>query len=623
MDEAKEILSRVFGYHSFRPGQEEAVSALLTGRDLLAVMPTGAGKSICYQVPALVRGHVTLVISPLISLMKDQVSALRQNGVRAAFINSTLTPSQQHKALLNAREGVYRIIYVAPERLMTDAFLSFACEAELDFVIVDEAHCVSQWGQDFRPAYLSVAPFLNALSVRPPVGAFTATATNTVRDDIGRLIGLRDPVQVLTGFDRPNLFFEVQRPDDRDRALLSFVSGRREESGIVYCATRKAAEQVASMLCANGIDAGCYHAGMGDEERARIQECFVSDRLPVIVATNAFGMGIDKSNVSFVVHYQMPKDLESYYQEAGRAGRDGSEAHCLLLYKPQDVRLQRFFLDKQEEESELNPETRKTVRLHAEARLREMTFYATGSGCLRERILKYFGESAGPCGHCGNCLAADSGILTGRVFADVSDAARQAVSLVASLNGRYGEQMISDVLKGKDLPSIRQRNLHLHSLYGSLGWMARSDIHALLKELLAIGALAVSAGPYPTLRTGERAQDVLNRAEVRLALSDRSAKKLVKAVEPGLRLDGTRPQTADRGERLLYIRLSELRKRVAKEQKAPPFIIFSNVTLQDMAKKRPHTREEMLRVTGVGEGKMQRYGAAFLREIRDWEEEQH
>ena len=515
MNEARAILSRVFGYSSFRPGQEEAVSALLAGRDLLAVMPTGAGKSICYQLPALARGNVTVVVSPLISLMKDQVSALRQSGVRAAFINSTLTPAQQHRALANACEGLYRIIYVAPERLLTDAFLSFACRAALDFVIVDEAHCVSQWGQDFRPAYLSIAPFLDALPERPPVGAFTATATGAVREDIARLIGLRDPVRVLTGFDRPNLFFEVQRPDDRDRALLAFVGKRPEESGIVYYATRKAAEQVAAMLRENGIGAGCYHAGMSDGERARAQEDFVSDRVPVIAATNAFGMGIDKSNVSYVVHYQMPKDLESYYQEAGRAGRDGSAAHCLLLYKPQDVRLQRFFLDKQEEESELDEETRKTVRRRAEERLREMTFYATGSGCLRERILGYFGEAAKPCGHCGNCLG----------LADVRTAP------------------------------------------GTAG-------------------------------------DTEKRA---------SAK--------GVRLDGTRRQTEKPGERQLFNRLSDLRKRIAREQRVPPFIIFTNVTLLEMARKRPHTRREMLRVTGVGEGKMDRYGGDFLREIEKWEEE--
>lgn len=516
MNEGKAILSHVFGYDSFRPGQEKAVTALLAGRDVLAVMPTGAGKSICYQVPALVRKHVTIVISPLISLMMDQVSALRQNGVRAAFINSTLTPSQQHKALLNAHEGLYRIVYVAPERLLTDAFLSFACQTKLDFVIVDEAHCVSQWGQDFRPAYLSIAPFLDALPSRPPVGAFTATATVNVRSDIERLIGLRKPYQVLTGFNRPNLFFEVQRPDDRDQALLSFVQNHREESGIVYCATRKAAEHVAEMLRENGIEAGCYHAGMGDEERALVQERFVTDQLHVIAATNAFGMGIDKSNVTFVVHYQMPKDLESYYQEAGRAGRDGSEAHCLLLYKPQDVWLQRFFLDKQEENSELDTETRKAVRERAELRLREMTFYATRSGCLRECILRYFGESSKPCGYCGNCL----GIA------------------------------------------------------------------------------------------------YKNAVDVEIAVKAR------KSADNGLRLDGTRRLTEEIGEPLLFNRLSDLRSRIAKEQKVPPFIIFTNVTLQDMVKKKPQSREEMLRIIGVGEGKMERYGEAFLREIAKWKEEQ-
>ena len=608
MDEAQRVLSRVFGYDRFRPGQREAIDALLGGRDLLAVMPTGAGKSVCYQVPALVRGGVTIVVSPLISLMKDQVSALLEADVRAAYINSTLTPAQQHRALDNARRGLYSIVYVAPERLLTDAFLAFAKTAPLDFVIVDEAHCVSQWGQDFRPAYLSVAPFLEALPERPPVGAFTATATNAVREDIAQLIGLRRPVRVLTGFDRPNLFFDVQRPKDRDEALLDFLRGRRGESGIVYCATRKTAEKVAGMLQEHGVDAGCYHAGMTDEARARVQEDFVSDRLSVIAATNAFGMGIDKSNVSFVVHYQMPKDLESYYQEAGRAGRDGSEAQCLLLYGAQDVQLQRFFLDRQEETGELDEDTRRAVRARAEARLREMTFYATGHGCLRARILSYFGETPPErCGRCGNCLR-------GAKAADMGREARQAVTLVSSLNGRYGKQLLLDVLTGRVTGRIRELNLQHHSLFGALDGTERADAEALLDELIAGEALAVSDGPYPTLRTGPRAQEVLRGGGVRVFLPERGA-------GVALRLDGTPKETGDEVPRALFARLSDARKRVARQQRVPPFVIFTNLTLRDMAVKRPHTAEEMLRVSGVGENKMKRYGAVFLKEIADWEEE--
>ena len=506
MEDARRVLKAVFGYDAFRPGQEQAVRALLEGRDLMAVMPTGAGKSVCYQIPALMRDGITLVISPLISLMRDQVWQLGQAGVRAAYINSTLTPRQQQKAIDYAREGRYRIIYAAPERLMTEHFLAFAREARFSFVIVDEAHCVSQWGQDFRPAYLDIAAFLGELPERPPVGAFTATATETVRKDIEKLLTLSSPRRVLTGFDRPNLFFEVRRPKDRDEELLRFVRGHRGECGIVYCATRKAAEQVSGLLAEHGLAAGCYHAGMPDAERTRVQEDFLSDRLEVIAATNAFGMGIDKSNVSYVVHYQMPKDLESYYQEAGRAGRDGEPADCLLLYKPQDVRLQQYLIDRQQEESDLPEDVRETVADRSRSRLREMTFYATGEGCLRARILRYFGEEAGPCGHCGGCL-----------------------------------QRKSAPVKG-----------------------------------------------------------------------ERTA--------PATRLDGTPVSTRGLSGGL-FMRLSDARKRIAREQKVPPFVIFTNATLRDMAVKRPRTRQEMLRVMGVGENKMARYGETFLAVIAAWEEE--
>ena len=504
------MLRSVFGYDRFRPGQQQAVDALLARRDLLAVMPTGAGKSICYQLPALLSGGVTLVVSPLISLMRDQVMALSQLGVRAAYINSTLTPAQQQRALQNAAAGRYKIVYVAPERLLTGAFLSFAQSAPIDYVIVDEAHCVSQWGQDFRPGYLSIAPFLQALPVRPAVGAFTATATDAVRTDVLRLIGLQDPVRVLTGFDRPNLYFEVRRPQKRDEELLAFVRAHRDASGIVYCATRKATEEVSGMLAAHGLPVGCYHAGLPDEERTRVQEDFVSDRLPLIVATNAFGMGIDKSNVSFVVHYQMPKDLESYYQEAGRAGRDGEPATCLLLYRPQDVRLQNFFIDRQAEDSELSPDEQAVFTERARIRLREMTFYATTSGCLRRRILAYFGEQAPE--RCGNCSCC---------------------------------------------------------------------------------------------RPPQRAAG--------------SAKDRGQARATGRRLDGTPAQ--EPASQPLYRRLSALRKQIAEEQQALPFLIFTNATLREMAVHQPRTREAMLRVSGVGEAKMARYGERFVREIVAWQEE--
>ena len=391
MQAARRTLSEVFGYDSFRPGQESVVAAILQGRDVMAVMPTGAGKSLCYQIPALVLDGITLVVSPLISLMRDQVSSLLQNGVRAAYLNSSLTSRQYALALDNARRGVYRIIYVAPERLLTESFLDFAMHAPIAQVVVDEAHCVSQWGQDFRPGYLDVAPFIARLPSRPRVSAFTATATQSVRGDIVRLLELSGPYVVTTGFDRPNLYFEVRREGNRDAALLRFLQEHRGQSGIVYCGTRRGVEEVAAMLVENGVDAVGYHAGMGDEERQNAQEDFVSDRVPVIVATNAFGMGIDKSNVSFVVHYNMPKDLESYYQEAGRAGRDGEDAVCCLLYQPADVHLNTFLIEHAQENSQLDAQTQQIVAERAKERLRQMTFYATGRGCLRAKILHYFG----------------------------------------------------------------------------------------------------------------------------------------------------------------------------------------------------------------------------------------
>ena len=407
MQAAKKTLADVFGYDNFRPGQESVIGAILSGRDVMAVMPTGAGKSLCYQIPALVMDGITLVVSPLISLMRDQVTALVHSGVRAAYLNSSLTPRQHMLALDNARRGVYKIIYVAPERLLTESFLSFAREARIAQVVVDEAHCVSQWGQDFRPGYLNIEPFIHELPVRPRVSAFTATATESVKKDIVRLLALSRPYEITTGFDRPNLYFEVRRTGDRDMSLLRFLSEHKGQSGIVYCGTRKGVEDVTRMLVGEGIDAVGYHAGMGDEERHRAQEDFVADTAPVIVATNAFGMGIDKSNVSFVVHYNMPKDLESYYQEAGRAGRDGEDAVCCLLYQPADVRLNTFLIEHSMEDSELDEQTQKIVMERAKERLKHMTFYATTGGCLRARILIYFGEKPEKlrCDNCSNCLA--------------------------------------------------------------------------------------------------------------------------------------------------------------------------------------------------------------------------
>lgn len=606
MQVARKTLSEVFGYDSFRPGQESVVAAILQGRDVMAVMPTGAGKSLCYQIPALVLDGITLVISPLISLMRDQVGSLLQNGVRAAYLNSSLTSRQYALALDNARRGVYKIIYVAPERLLTEGFLDFAVHAQIAQVVVDEAHCVSQWGQDFRPGYLDVAPFIARLPSRPRVSAFTATATKSVREDVVRLLSLCNPYLVATGFDRPNLYFEVRREGDRDAALLRFLGEHRGQSGIVYCGTRKGVEEVAGMLTENGIDAVGYHAGMGDEERRNAQEDFVSDRVPVIVATNAFGMGIDKSNVSFVVHYNMPKDLESYYQEAGRAGRDGEDAVCCLLYQPADVHLNTFLIEHAQENSQLDAETQQIIADRARERLRQMTFYATGRGCLRARILRYFGEEPKEL-RCGNC----SGCLVEAQERDVTREAGRIVSGVMALGGRYGKAITAKVLAGVRDARIRERQLDKLTAFGSLREEGEANIRAMIDELIVDEVLELTDGQYPLLRPGPRAKEALLGDEpIRMTLDVRGA-------QAASRRTAMRPQ-ADKG---LLARLTRLRRGIAEEQHVPPFIIFTNATLRDMAVKLPRTRREMLRVDGVGEGKMDRYGDMFLRVIEEYLEE--
>lgn len=606
MQAARKTLSEVFGYDSFRPGQESVVAAILQGRDVMAVMPTGAGKSLCYQIPALVLDGITLVISPLISLMRDQVGSLLQNGVRAAYLNSSLTSRQYALALDNARRGVYKIIYVAPERLLTEGFLDFAVHAQIAQVVVDEAHCVSQWGQDFRPGYLDVAPFIARLPSRPRVSAFTATATKSVREDVVRLLSLCNPYLVATGFDRPNLYFEVRREGDRDAALLRFLGEHRGQSGIVYCGTRKGVEEVAGMLTENGIDAVGYHAGMGDEERRNAQEDFVSDRVPVIVATNAFGMGIDKSNVSFVVHYNMPKDLESYYQEAGRAGRDGEDAVCCLLYQPADVHLNTFLIEHAQENSQLDAETQQIIADRARERLRQMTFYATGRGCLRARILRYFGEEPKEL-RCGNC----SGCLVEAQERDVTREAGRIVSGVMALGGRYGKAITAKVLAGVRDARIRERQLDKLTAFGSLREEGEANIRAMIDELIVDEVLELTDGQYPLLRPGPRAKEaLLGDGPIRMTLDVRGA-------QAASRRTAMRPQ-ADKG---LLARLTRLRRGIAEEQHVPPFIIFTNATLRDMAVKRPRTRREMLRVDGVGEGKMDRYGDMFLRVIEEYLEE--
>ena len=595
-DEKFEVLRRYFGYTAFRTGQETIVDALISGRDALCVMPTGAGKSICYQVPALLLPGVTLVISPLISLMQDQVEALTQAGLRAAYLNSTLTPAQYARALQNAESGAYKIIYAAPERLSTEGFRAVCARLKISLVAVDEAHCVSQWGQDFRPDYLRIAEFVASLSERPVVGAFTATATKAVRADMAALLELREPVRVTTGFDRPNLYFGVQAPHSKQLALLALLEERREKCGIVYCATRKAVEEVEALLRDKGFAATRYHAGLSEDERRRNQEDFVFDRRSVMVATNAFGMGIDKSNVAFVIHYNMPKNLESYYQEAGRAGRDGSPADCILLYSPRDVRTCEFLIEhgRDDDREELDEATKQTLLARDRERLRQMAFYATTTDCLRRFLLKYFGEQAPlSCGNCSNCL-------TNFELVDATLEAQKIVSCVYRLHQRgraVGKSAVADILHGAENDRIRQNDFASLSTYGIMKDNSMKQIRDLLDRLLEEGYLVSTGGDYPVVKLCPKSDDIIRkRLPFAVKLPRARRKKEGREIIQGS----------------LYEALRALRAEIAAREKAPAYVIFSNATLQDMCSRQPITEGELLEVSGVGRAKADKYGEAFL-----------
>ena len=600
-----QVLEQYFGYASFRPGQEDLIDALLRGQDVVGVMPTGAGKSLCYQVPALLMEGVTLVVSPLISLMKDQVAALVQNGVRGAYLNSSLTWGQYQKALRNARAGLYKIIYVAPERLLTPEFLDFAQSVEVSMVVIDEAHCVSQWGQDFRPSYLDIPDFVDKLPRRPVVSAFTATATPRVRRDILSLLRLRHPFVNVTSFDRPNLYFEVRRPKDKLQELFTLLEPRREKSGIVYCATRKGVEEVCTALGERGFAAIRYHAGLSDQERQKNQEDFLYDRATVMVATNAFGMGIDKSNVSFVIHYNMPKDLESYYQEAGRAGRDGQPAECFLLYSGQDVSLARFLLAHSEESQDLDPRAQEQLAQQNERRLQAMTGYCHTTSCLREYILHYFGEHAPTqCANCQNCVGHFSQV-------DVTKEGRGLVSCVRYLRERYGVTLVVEVARGSKSEKVLRQGFDKLPCYGSLKGVKESALRDVARALVLQGYLEQTQGEYPLLKLGPQAESLLNgqaRVEMRVRQSQEEPEK-----KPARKLPKGDPQ--------LFDRLRAVRARLSREQNVPMYIIFSNATLEAMAAYQPLTPAELLDVPGVGQAKLQKYGQAFLEEIRKWTEE--
>ena len=594
-----EILKQYFGYDEFRPGQTEIIDAILEGQDALAIMPTGAGKSLCFQVPALLMDGITLVISPLISLMKDQVDALIQIGVAAAYINSSLSVSQTSKVLSNAQNKAYKIIYVAPERLEAPSFLSFAQRADISMVAVDESHCVSHWGQDFRPSYLQVSAFVSSLPVRPIVTAFTATATDIVKEDITRLLGLNEPFVRSTGFNRENLFFEVRHPKNKFAELTAYLHEHRDKSGIIYCATRKAVDEVSNRLNDAGIQTARYHAGMSQEERTTAQQDFIYDNTPVIVATNAFGMGIDKSNVSFVIHYNMPKNMESYYQEAGRAGRDGSPAECVLLFSRQDIMISQFLIEHSE-----NMEVSEAAQARDYRRLREMEAYCSTTDCLRQYILDYFQDDSDySCENCSNCR-------TDREMVDVTVEAQKILSCVHRMKGRFGLVMVIDVLRGAQNQKLKTSGLDSLKTYGIMEDNTPEEIRRIIKYLTQRGYIQIIGDRYPLLQTTKKASEVLLDG---IIIEMPAPEKVIETAKTKNVRKATRVVNED-----LFAILKELRTQLASKEKVPAFVIFSDASLNDMCAKLPIDDDAFLDVSGVGEVKLKKYGSVYLKAIQSY-----
>lgn len=617
-EEKYKVLKRYFGYDSFREGQEELIDALLKKQDVFGIMPTGAGKSLCYQVPALMFSGITLVISPLISLMKNQVTALNQAGVYAAYLNSSLTQGQYFKALEFAKTGKYKIIYVAPERLLTESFLSFALHADISFISVDEVHCVSQWGQDFRPSYLKIVEFIQRLPKRPVVGAFTATATQAVRDDVMRILQLKSPKVVTTGFDRKNLSFAVKTAKDKKKEVLSLLQEYQGESGIIYCITRKLVEEVYEMLREYGVSVSKYHAGMADQERMENQDDFIYDRTQVMVATNAFGMGIDKPDVRFVIHYNMPKNMESYYQEAGRAGRDGENSDCILLYSAQDVHTNQFFIDNNRENEELSEVELEEVIAKDRERLKKMTYYCYTSDCLRAYMLRYFGEQTGDyCGNCSNCLKNYEEV-------DVSKYARIILGCIEESRERYGMTVILDTLRGSRNEKIERYRMNENSYYGTVRDVSLERLRQIVRFMLTRGYLMQTDDGYAVLKLtessyhltvkGEQLLMKLPKEKVAAGALNGTKRKIEK-----VQTSHTRRIMADNPE--LYERLRELRNETARAMHVPAYVVFTDRTLLEMSGYLPVTREEMLGITGVAQAKYEKYGEQFIAVIKKYKQE--
>ena len=605
-----DVLQKYFGHDTFRPGQEPLIEGLLAGRDVLGVMPTGAGKSACYQVPAMLLPGLTLVISPLISLMQDQVASLRQSGIQAACIHSGMDEQEYWDIVQGARLGQYKLLYVAPERLETDGFLSLVSGVQVSLVAVDEAHCVSQWGQDFRPSYLRIAGFLARLSPRPLVGAFTATATGQVKQDIARLLELRDPVTITTGFDRPNLYFGVERPRDKDQFLEDYIKDHPDKSGIVYCATRKTVELVCTQLRKAKIPATRYHAGLEAEERRQNQEDFVYDRRRVMVATNAFGMGIDKSNVGFVIHYNMPKNIENYYQEAGRAGRDGSDAECILLYALGDVQTARFLIQNSKDNEELTEEQARQIQKQDLQRLDQMVAYCKTTRCLRGFLLEYFGQhQTGGCDNCSNCKG-------DFVQTDITTEAQKILSGVARIEKRWpgglGVLALVQMLRGSKDKNTLNRGLDELPTYGIMKDTPPACMRLYLDALEEQGYILNTKGEYPVVRLSNSAKGVLFQGKPVTMTERRQQEKPKKPAR------SKTAQTPANVPEDLYERLRAVRSELAQKQHVPAYIILSNASLAEMAAKRPRTTGDLMRISGVGEARAHRYGKKFLQTIAEY-----
>ena len=610
--EKHEVLKKHFGHRKFREGQEEIINQILSGRDVLGIMPTGAGKSICYQVPALMMEGITLVISPLISLMQDQVISLRESGINAAYINSSLSAAEYFRTMDRAANSEYKIIYVAPERLSADDFLRLSENVQISMVTVDEAHCVSQWGQDFRPSYLKISEFMEKLAYRPVLSAFTATATKEVREDISLILRQNNPYVVTTGFDRKNLRFAVERPKKKDDTLIKLLKAYNGRSGIVYCSTRKNVEEVCDFLIEKGYSATRYHAGLSDEERGMNQDDFIYDRKTVMVATNAFGMGIDKSNVSFVIHYNMPKNLESYYQEAGRAGRDGEPAECTLLYSGADVKLNQFLIEKGNDTNEdFTEEMKESVREKDRERLKLMTFYCTTNECLREYMLRYFGEKTSSfCGNCSNC---NSNFET----VDVTTESQKIVSCVYRVAQRkrsFGRVTIIDILHGSKSSKIISQGLNTLSTYGIMSDVPVHRIRMIMDYLIEKSFLAQTDDEYSVVKLTAESADILKGNQ---KVSMKLPKEMRRSAEKG-KASYSSPEY-DINDKL-FSELRVLRNQLAMEARVPAYIVFADAALRDMCRKMPVNRDEFLNVSGVGEAKAEKYSKQFTELIQRYKQ---